>query len=115
MARVRTGKQGRADRLCPSATPGLTGFPPGQDLASPSRGEQFRSRPFIEDELVYNWIVFMLPDFPKVKEILIAHATAYIEQLVRQEPILRGVRQVHHFEGSEIHTRPSSGPMQSSG
>jgi hypothetical protein len=57
----------------------------------------------------------MLPDFPQVKEVLLARVTAYIEQLVRQEPILRGIRQVHHFEGSEMHTQPSTGPVQSSG
>jgi hypothetical protein len=34
----------------------------------------------------------MLPDFPKVKEVLVAHATAYIEQRIRQEPLLRGIR-----------------------
>ncbi|MGA9624470.1 MAG: hypothetical protein WBL65_18230 [Bryobacteraceae bacterium] len=57
----------------------------------------------------------MLPDFPKVKEVLVAHARAQIEQVIRQEPILRGIRRVHHFEGSEMRTQPSTGPVQSSG
>jgi hypothetical protein len=56
----------------------------------------------------------MLPDFPKVKEVLVAHATAYVEQLIRQEPILRSIRRVHHFEGSEMRTQPSTGPVHSS-
>jgi hypothetical protein len=57
----------------------------------------------------------MLPDFPKIKEELLARAAAYIEHLVRQEPLLADVPRIHHFEGSDMQTTPSVGPVQSGG
>ena len=35
-----------------------------------------------ECENVYNRTIIMLPDFPKVKEVLVAHARAQIEQVI---------------------------------
>ena len=57
----------------------------------------------------------MLPDFPKIKQELLARAVAYVEHLVRQEPLLSEIRRVHHFEGDEMLTTPSPGPAQASG
>jgi hypothetical protein len=54
----------------------------------------------------------MLPDFPTIKDALLMQAKAYIEHLVKQEPVLREIRQVQHFEGSEMLTQPELGAPQ---
>jgi glucose-6-phosphate dehydrogenase assembly protein OpcA len=45
----------------------------------------------------------------------VTQAAAYVENLIRQEPILRGIRRVRHFEGNTMSTCPETGPPHSSG
>lgn len=57
----------------------------------------------------------MLPDFPKIKQSLFARAAAYVEHLVRQEPLLRDIPRVHHFEGADMLTELATRSAQRGG
>jgi hypothetical protein len=60
-------------------------------------------------------MIVMLPDFPTIKQALLAQAAAYVDQLVRQEPVLRDIRRIHHFEGGDMLTQPATGAQEPAG
>jgi hypothetical protein len=57
----------------------------------------------------------MLSDFPKIKRKLQEGMTQYLQDLVRQDPLLSQIKHEHHFEGNRMSMKTENGVQESSG
>jgi len=57
----------------------------------------------------------MLPDFPKIKRNIQEKMIRYLQDRVRQDPLLSQIKHEHHFEGNRMSTKTENGVQESSG
>lgn len=56
----------------------------------------------------------MLPDFPKIKERLQTEFTRFVDNMVRQEPLLSQIKRERHHEGNQMEIVTINGKEQKS-
>ncbi len=56
----------------------------------------------------------MLPDFPKIKERFVEATNRYLQNLIRQEPLLSQIREERHFEGNKMSSKTENGELDQS-